>query len=108
MAKKLKKSEIYKEKGENLASKVPVEIANEFRKQAAERANLKKFLAAAADLWTYLPEELQAYILGNCGKNENLYELLVNWIRDDQISQYLSGLSEDERNKILLLAKKAK
>jgi len=51
----------YKEEGANLASKVPVSLATEFRRQAKDRGQQVKYnLEAATRLWVSLPVEIQA------------------------------------------------
>jgi len=81
----MKKSEIYEEKGVNLASKVPADIARCFRSQAKERGQkVKTNLAAAAKLWTQLPEEIQARLLNQSLAGDTFIEL-VRQIADEQI-----------------------
>lgn len=105
----MKKSEIYTEKGVNLASKVPAEIAAEFRRQAKETPgqNVKTCLAAAAQLWVALPAKLRLEILANLNGGD-LYSVVSNWIRDDEVKKYLDKLSPEDKKKILVFATKTK
>jgi len=81
----LKKSDIYKEKGVNLAGKVPTAIAKKFRSQARQRGQkVKKNLAAAAKLWVELPETMQARLL-NQSLDANSFIEIVQQIVEERI-----------------------
>lgn len=81
----MKKSDIYPEKGKNLASKIPARIADAFRKQARERRNhIKYCLAAAVKLWTELPDTVQARLL-NQSLDADSFIALVQEIVDERI-----------------------
>lgn len=81
----MKKSNIYKENGVNLASKVSPEIADAFRSQARSRRQpIKYALAAAAKLWTELPPEIQARLLDQSLSTDG-FITIVRQIADEQI-----------------------
>lgn len=103
-----KKSEIYTEDGVNLASKVPLEVAEKFRRQAKESPgrNVKSSLATAAKLWVELPTRLQTELLSTV--SGDLYKVLVDWIRDNETQKFLDSLSPQEKTKILAIAKVTK
>jgi hypothetical protein len=88
------KNKKYLEAGVNLASKVPAKVAETFRKQAQERGQkVKTNLAAAAQLWTQLPEEIQAKLL-NQSLDGNSFIELVRQIVDEQIKKGEKGLQK--------------
>ena len=81
----MEKSEIYPEKGKNLASVVPSQLANKFRLQARRRRQpIKYSLAAAVKLWIELPSEIQAKLL-NQELEPNSFVALVHQIVDERI-----------------------
>ncbi len=81
----MKKSDIYPEKGKNLASVVPAKLANKFRSQAKKRRqHIKYSLAAAVKLWISLPPEIQAKLL-NEELEPNSFIALVRQIVDERI-----------------------
>lgn len=81
----MKKSDIYPEKGKNLASKIPTRLADSFRKQARKRRNpIKYCLAAAVKLWIELPDTIQARLL-NQSLDADSFIALVQEIADERI-----------------------
>jgi len=81
----MKKSEIYHEKGANLASKINLEVAKNFRLQAKERRQpIKYSLEAAVKLWTELPPEIQSRLLNQSLSPDSFIEL-IQQIVDERI-----------------------
>jgi hypothetical protein len=90
----------YSESGKNLASKVPGDIADAFRKQAKERGQQVKYnLAAAAKLWISLPIEVQARLLDKSLSDSNLMELIDQMVTDRIAAGRETGRSLIERQK---------
>ena len=84
----------YYEEGVNLASKVPQDVADKFRKQAQERGQkVKTNLAAAVKLWIELPEDVQARLL-NQATDSAAFIALVRQIADEQIQKALKKKSK--------------
>ena len=77
----------YKEEGANLASKVPVSLATEFRRQAKDRGQQVKYnLEAATRLWVSLPVEIQARLLDK-SLPETAFIELIGQIVDQRIEE---------------------
>lgn len=104
-----KKSDIYQEKGENLASKVPESIANEFRQHAKETAgqNLKTNLACAAKLWNSFPVELQNHLLLNMNQ-PSLLTVIREWFRQEIAEEFEQRLSPKQKDLMIAFSEKMK
>ncbi len=76
-----------------LSADIARKVVDEFLSQASKRGFTKKrVLAAAVNLWTHLPLEIQAKLLDQSLEEESFVEL-VRQIADEQIQKALKQKS---------------
>ncbi len=90
----------------SLGTMMPADIVDRFVEQVNERGfRNKETLIAAARVWVSLPPELQVKLIS--AKDGDVFPVLEGGLRDYDVQQMLSGLSEQQKTVALNAVKQA-